>query len=171
MKLPFIKSYCIDTSALIDLRRHYPKNEATFKAVWEEIETLIAEGNMSTMKIVEKEIEKYQGKDDFLIKWISKHKKQLIYPMDSEIWDAATKIMEKHPELIDKKKMMNGEEEADPFLITLACVKGLTIITQESKDNPNKIPAIANKYKINCLNLFEFFNAQNLSFVKKINGT
>jgi hypothetical protein len=167
MKLPFIKSYCIDTSALIDLRRHYPKNEATFKAVWEEIETLIAEGNMITVKMVEKEIEKYQGRDDFLIKWISKHKKQLIYPMDSEIWDAGRKIMEEHPELLDKKKMMNGEEETDPFLIALAYVKGCTIITQENKDNPNRIPSIASKYDIKCINLFEFFSTQGLSFVKK----
>jgi predicted nucleic acid-binding protein len=167
MKLPFIKSYCIDTSVLIDLKRHYPKNEAAFKAIWQEIETLIAEGNMFTVKIVEKEIEKYQGKDDFLIKWINKHKNQLIYPMDSEIWNAGTKIMEKHPELLDKKKMMNGEDEADPFLIALAYVKGCTIITQESKDNLNKIPTVANKYKIKCMNLFEFFNAQGLGFVKK----
>jgi hypothetical protein len=61
MKLPFIKSYCIDTSALIDLKRHYPRSEAVFKAIWQEIETLIEEGNMLTVKIVEKEIEKYQG--------------------------------------------------------------------------------------------------------------
>lgn len=156
-----------DTSALIDLRRHYPRNEAAFKAIWEEIETLIAEGNMFTAKIVEKEIAKYQGKDDFLIKWISKHKKRLIYPMDSEIWGQGTKIIEKHPELLDRKKMMNGDEEADPFLIALAYVKGCTIITQESKEKPNKIPVIANHYQIKCINLFEFFNERGLAFVKK----
>lgn len=167
MKLPFIKSYCIDTSALIDLKRHYPRNEPAFKAIWDEIETLIAEGNMLTVKIVEKEIEKYQGKNDPLKKWIQKHKTKFIVPIDADIWNVGTEIISKYPELLDKKKMMNGDEEADPFLIALAYVKGCTIITQESKTNPIKIPTIASKYDIKCINLFEFFNVQDLGFTKK----
>ncbi len=81
MKL-FDKSYCIDTSALIDLKRHYPKNEPAFKAVWDETEQLIKEGNLFTIKIVEDEIKKYQGKDDFLIRWISARRKKFIIPTE-----------------------------------------------------------------------------------------
>lgn len=165
MKL--FKSYCIDTSALITLKTFYPQNKAAFKAVWEEIEKLILDGNMFTIEIVEEEIKKYQGKDDFLKKWLDKHKKHFIIPIDSEIWDAGTKIMAKHPELCDKKKTLDGDLEADPFLIALAYVKGSTIITQESKDNPNRIPMIARHDRIRCIDLFEFFNEQNLEFVKK----
>ena len=167
MKLPFTKSYCIDTDALITLKTHYPKKEPPFKAIWEEIEKLIKEGNLFSIKIVEKEIRKYQGKDDFLKKWIDAYKKQFIIPIDSEIWSAGEKIMTEHPELLDKKKLSNNDPEADPFLIALAFAKGSTIITQESKSNPNKIPMVASYYRIKCINLFEFFNEQGLEFVKK----
>src|SRR3990172_1090878 len=160
MKLPFIKSYYIDTSALIDLKVRYPKNNPAFKAIWDEIERLIKEDCMFTVKHVEDEIIKYQGKDDFLKKWMDAHKKRLIIPMDSDIWTAGEKVMNEHPELLDKKKLANNDPEADPFLVALAYVKGGTIITQESKDNPNKIPMVARNYKIKCIDLFEFFNEQ-----------
>ena len=166
MKLPFIKSYCIDTNVLITLKAHYPKKAPAFKAVWEEIERLIKEGNMYTVELVEAEIKKYVG-DDFLVKWIKAHKKQFIVPVDSEIWTAGKKIMGEHPELLDKKKLSDNEPEADPFLIALAYSKGATIITQESKTNPNRIPTIAGYYQIPCIDLFEFFNEQKLEFVKR----
>lgn len=166
MKLPFIKSYCIDTSALIDLEQHYPKKEPPFKAIWEEIEKLIKERNMFTIKIVEDEIRKYQG-DNFLKKWINAHRKQFIIPIDSEIWTIGKKVMAEHRELLDEKKLLNNEPEADPFLIVLAYIRGSTIITQENKTKPNKIPVVANSYQIKCINLFEFFNEQSLEFIKK----
>lgn len=166
MKLPFIKSYCIDTDALITLKTYYPKKEGAFKTIWEEIERLIKEGNMFTTKLVEDEIKKYMG-DDFLIKWIKAHRKQFIVPIDSEIWTAGQKIINEHRELLDKKKLSDNEPEADPFLIALAYSRDATIITQESKTNPNKIPTVAGYYQIRCINLFEFFNEQRLEFIKK----
>ncbi|MBU4321477.1 MAG: DUF4411 family protein [Thermodesulfovibrionales bacterium] len=167
MKLPFIKSFCIDTDALIILKTFYPKKEPAFKAIWEEIEKLIKEGNMFTIKFVEEEIEKYQGKDDFLKKWVKARKKHFIVPVNGEIWEAGQKIIREHPELLDQKKLANNEPEADPFLIALAYSRGAIIITQESKTNPNKIPMIAGYYQIPCINLFEFFNEQRLEFIKK----
>ncbi|MBI4683450.1 MAG: DUF4411 family protein [Nitrospirae bacterium] len=167
MKLPFIKSYCIDTNILITLKAYYPKKESAFKAIWDEIERLISDGNMLTINIVEDEIKKYEGKDDFLKRWIKAHRKHFIVPIDSEIWEAGQKIIDEHPELIDQKKMSSNEPEADPFLIALAFVKDCTIVTQESKEKPNKIPMIAGYYQIRCINLFEFFREQGLAFVKR----
>ncbi len=167
MKLPFIKSFCIDTDALITLKTFYPKKEPAFKAIWEEIEKLIKEGNMFTIKFVEEEIKKYQGKDDFLKKWVKARKKHFIVPVNGEIWEAGQKIIREHPELLDQKKLANNEPEADPFLIALAYSRGATIITQENKEKPNKIPTVASYYQIRCISLFEFFNEQGLTFVKK----
>ena len=167
MKLPFDNSYCIDTDALITLKRNYPKNEQAFKAIWEEIEKLIGEEYLFTIKTVEGEIKKYLGKDDFLKKWIDTYKTKFVMPIDSEIWKMGKKVMNEHPDLCDKKKLVTNEPEADPFLIALAYVKNSAIITQESKINPNKIPAVANFYQVKCINLFEFFNERGLKFVKR----
>jgi hypothetical protein len=162
----FEKSYCLDTNALITLDAYYPKKEPAFKAIWQEIEKLVKEGNMFTIKLVEDEIKKYQG-DNFSKRWINARKKQFIRPINSEIWEAGQKIVSEHSELLDKKKLLQNEPEADPFLIALAYVTGSTIITQESKEKPNKIPAVASHYQIRCINLFDFFNEQGLAFVKK----
>ncbi len=165
MKL-FDKSYCIDTNALITLDAYYPKKEVAFKAIWEELERLVEEENLFTIKIVEDEIKKYHG-DNLSKKWINVRKKKFIKPINSEIWEAGQKIIREHPELLDKKKLLQNEPEADPFLIALAFVTGSKIITQESKEKPNKIPVVADHYKIKCINLFEFFDEQGLAFVKK----
>lgn len=165
MKL-FEKSYCPDTNALITLDAYYPKKEQAFKAIWDEIERLVKEGNMFTIKLVEDEIKKYHG-DSFSKRWINARKKQFIKTIDSEIWEAGQKILSEHSELLDKKKLLQNEPEADPFLIALAFVTDSTIITQENKIKPNKIPTVASHYQIRCINLFEFFNEQGLGFVKK----
>jgi hypothetical protein len=165
MKL-FEKSYCIDTDALITLDFYYPKKEEAFKAIWEVMEQLVKEDNLFTIKFVVDEIKEYHG-DNFSKKWIHSRRTQFIKPIDSEIWEAGKKIMRDHPELLDQKKLANNKPEADPFLIALAYKTSSTIITKESKDNPNKIPTVASYYQIKCINLFEFFNEQGLAFVKK----
>ncbi|MDI6784614.1 MAG: DUF4411 family protein, partial [bacterium] len=70
-------------------------------------------------------------------------------------------------DLLNHKKLETGEEEADPFLIALAKTEGAIIITQESKTNPNKIPAVAANYQVKTIDLFEFFNERGLKFIKE----
>jgi len=166
-QLSIIKLYCIDTSALIDLERHYPKIQTAFKAIWEEIEQLIKEGSIFTIETVQEEIEKYQGKEVFLKKWIFKHRRQFIIQIDSQIWKIGQKITAEHPEILDKKKIETGENQADPFLIALAISKVTTIITNENKDKPNKIPLVAAHYGVKSIDLFEFFGERDLKFVKE----
>jgi len=72
------KTYCIDTSALIDLHKYYPRKEPAFRAIWEEIERLIDKGSMFTIDVVEEEINDYQGRDDFLKRWLKEHKKKFV---------------------------------------------------------------------------------------------
>ena len=46
---------------------------------------------------------------------------------------------------------------ADPYLIAMAmCEKGI-IVTQEHKTKANRIPPIAKEFRIDSLNLLEFF--------------
>ena len=64
--------------------------ESTFKyenpvfiAIWEEIEELIKQGLFKTIDFVEDEINSYEGKQDFLKKWVKKWKRYLVVPIDA----------------------------------------------------------------------------------------
>ena len=168
MKLPFGDSYCVDTDALITLMTFYPHNIQTFSAIWQDIETLIKEKRMVSVKYVHDEIKKYQGKNDALKKWAAKqNRKHFFLPIDKEVLSLAQEVIVQFPDLLDKKKLQTGENEADPYLIALARHTGSKIITQENKEKPHKIPLVAAHYQVNSINLFEFFEERGLKFVKE----
>lgn len=64
--------YVIDTSGLIMLESTFKKDNPVFAAIWEEIEDLIKQGCFKTIDFVEQEINDYEGKEDFLKKWVKK---------------------------------------------------------------------------------------------------
>jgi len=85
--------YVIDTSGLIMLDFTFKKSNPVFSAIWEEIEELIQQDLFKTIDFVEDEINSYEGKEDFLKKWLKKWKKILITPVDSQIVNAAIPII------------------------------------------------------------------------------
>ena len=117
--------------------------------------------------VVYDEIMRYLGKDDRLKKWARSHKKRFFISPDQETWQLAQNIIEKFPDLLNKKKLQTGEPDADPFLIALAKSEGATIITQERKDIPNRIPMVALRYSVKSIDLYEFFERRKLKFVKE----
>jgi predicted nucleic acid-binding protein len=167
MKLPFGNKYVVDTDVLITLMKHYPPNKPAFKAIWDEIENLIKQKNIFSTSVVYDEIMKYEGKDDRLRKWAKAHKKRFFIPTNSEIFQLAKDITKVFPDLSDKKKLQTGEPDADPFIIALAQSEGAAIVTQEKKDNPNKIPTVADHYNIKSIDIFEFFAERGLKFIKE----
>ena len=84
-------TYCIDTSALIDLKWVYPW--VTFPTLWEKIGNLIKQGRLIAPQQVLKEIEK---KDDELLKWLKKHKK-MFKMLNQQQVDTAKDILSKLP--------------------------------------------------------------------------
>jgi len=167
MKLPFGDSYVIDTNVLITLMTHHPKDKPAYQAIWDEIESLIKQGKIFSTIVVYEEMMRYLGKDDRLKKWAISHKKRFFISPDEETWRLAQGIAKKFPDLLDKKKLQTGDPDADPFLIALSKSEGATIITQERKDLPNRIPAVASHYKVRSIDLYEFFEERKLKFVKE----
>jgi predicted nucleic acid-binding protein len=167
MKLPFGDSYVVDTNVLITLMAHHPPDKPAYQAIWNEIEVLIKQENIFSTMVVYEEIIKYLGKNDQLKKWAVSHKKRFFILPDEETWQFAQDIIKKFPDLLDKKKLQTGEPDADPFLIALAKSEGATIITQERKDLPNRIPMVASHYKVKSIDLYEFFEERKLKFVKE----
>ena len=68
---------------------------------------------------------------------------------------------------LNKNKLANGKDEADPYLIAYCKKNNFVLITSESKYKPNKIPAVANKNGVYNINISEFFEARGLKMVRK----
>lgn len=151
-------SYCIDTSALIDLKRLYPRK--IFPSLWENIEKLISQGRIVSPREVFKELEQYADKNDELLKWTKKHKK-MFKDLDDAQMQHIHKILNEYPKLVDASKQ---GPQADPFIIALAMADGHCVITQESQTKINKIPDVCKKYDVKCISLIEFFIEQKWKF-------
>ncbi len=167
MKLAFGNNYVVDTDVLITLMTYHPQDKPAYQAIWGEIEVLTKRKNIFSTMVVYDEIIKYLGKNDQLKKWAISHKKRFFISPDQETWQLAQDIIKKFPDLLNKKKLQTGEPDADPFLIALAKSEGATIITQERKDLPNRIPMVALHYSVKSIDLYEFFEERKLKFVKE----
>jgi len=163
------KVYVIDTSGLIMLVSTFKYDNPVFAAIWEEIEELIKVGCFRTIDFVEDEIDNYEGKEDFLKKWIKKWKRLLIFDTDIETLNAAKPIIneEYNSGFFDAKKQAAGQEEADPYLIAYCKVHNFTLITNESKVKSNRIPAVAAKNGVTCIDIFDFLKERELKMERK----
>lgn len=147
------KGFCIDTCALIDLRRvHYPPD--VFPGVWDDIEGLIDQGLLIAPSEVFNEL---KGVDDDILRWARRFKKMFIASDENQLREV-TDILVKFPRLIDPNKTT---PEADPFLIALAKSTRWAVVTSEKpRADPSarpKIPDVCKSYGIGCISLVEFF--------------
>lgn len=164
-----IPVYVIDTSGLIILESTFKRDNPVFAAIWEEIEDLISQGCFRTIDFVEREINSYEGKEDFLKNWVKKWKKRLVVKTDEASFNASIPIIneEYNTGFFDSKKQAEGKEEADPYLIGYCIIHGCTLITNESKIKPNKIPAVCNKHGVKCMDINEFLIERGLRMERK----
>ena len=161
--------YVIDTSGLIALESTFKYENPVFIAIWEEIEELIGHGCFKTIDFVEAEINSYQGKQDFLKKWMKKWKRLLVVPTDAASIRAAIPIIneEYSSGFFDAKKQAEGKEEADPYLIAYCKTYDCVLITNESKTKPNKIPGVSAKNGVKCIDINDFLIERELKMERK----
>lgn len=161
--------YIIDTSALILLDLTFKRINPVFIAIWEEIEELIIQGSFQTIDFVENEINSYEGKEDFLKKWVKKWKKYLVVATDIESINAAIPIIneEYRSGFFDAKKQAEGKEEADPYLIGYCKIHQCVLITNESKTKPNKIRGVSEKNGVKCIDINDFLIERELKMERK----
>jgi hypothetical protein len=161
--------YIIDTSGLIMLESIFKYDNPVFSAIWEEIEELIKTGCFRTIDFVEDEINSYEGKQDFLLKWVKKWKKLLVVSTDAESINAAIPIIndEFSSGFFNAKKQAEGKEEADPYLIAYCKIHDYVLITSESKIKPNKIPAVSAKNGVRCIDINDFLIERELKMERK----
>jgi len=161
--------YVIDTSGLIMLESTFKRDNPVFTAIWEEIEDLIIQGHFRTIDFVEQEINSYEGKQDFLKTWVKKWKKRLVVKTDEASFNASIPIIneEYSTGFFDAKKQAEGKEEADPYLIGYCVIHRCTLITNESKIKPNKIPTVCGKHGVRCIDINDFLIERGLKMERK----
>ncbi|MBS1759153.1 MAG: DUF4411 family protein [Bacteroidetes bacterium] len=161
--------YLIDTSGLIMLEATFKRDNPVFTAIWEEIEDLISQDSFKTIDFVEEEINSYEGKQEFLKNWVKKWKKHFVVKTDAASINAAIPIIndEYNSGFFDAKKQAEGKEEADPYLIGYCKVHNCILITNESKTKHNKIPAVANKNEVTCIDIYDFLKERGLRMERK----
>lgn len=115
--------YCIDTSSLIAAwQERYPIEN--FPSFWRKVEELIAAKRAVAPIDVLNEVQK---RSDDLHAWL-KARAEMFRELDEAIQVEAGKVLTQFPRLVGQKKLRTS---ADPFVIALARVEGLQIVTDE----------------------------------------
>jgi len=163
----FGPDYCIDTSALVDLRRRRYAPDV-FPSVWKRIEELVDEKRLIAHQQVFEELKIRADRNDNLLKWAKTHK-HLFTGLNKAQSEHVQNILKVFPKLIDEKK---ETPEADPFVIALAIVDNRIVITSEQPANIDvnknarpKIPDVCKHFKVKCIyDLLEFFRQEKWEF-------
>lgn len=152
--------YSLDTSALLDgWVRYYPP--ATFGTLWQNIEGLIANGDLRAVDEVFQELSK-QG-DDAVVQWC-KSQDDFLINLDESIQLKVAEILTTHPNLVDSGK---GRSGADPFVIALAENHACAVVTAEvatNKSSKPRIPDVCKDRHVRCITLLQMIQEQNWRF-------
>lgn len=150
--------YSIDTSGFLDAWvRNYP--EDVFPTIWQQMDTAAKDGTILASDEVLRELER---KEDGAHNWM-KDRPEMIVSLDAEIERHVRQIMQRYPRLVDTKK---GRSGGDPFVIAVARVRGITVITAENatrKLDVPRIPDVCGDLGIRCIRLLDFFREQKWS--------
>jgi len=152
-------AYCIDTSAILDgWVRYYPRD--VFPTLWDKLEKMIAEGRLVAPDEVLKELSR---NDDDLHRW-ARLQDGMFCPLEDDVQIATTQILGTFPKLVNNER---NRSIADPFVIAVAKVRKLAVVTGEKrKGNTSrpKIPDVCEAYGIRCLTLLELMKSEGWKF-------
>lgn len=134
-------AYVFDTSGLIGAwMRSYPPD--SFPRLWDEMDRLIDAGRAFAPQEVYEEL---SAQDDDLLKWVKDRKEAFVVPTNRAVMLEARAILGAHKNLT---KTGTGRNRADPFVIALASVKSLPVVTGEQggTDAKPKIPSVCDAW-------------------------
>jgi hypothetical protein len=153
--------YSLDTSAFLDgWSRWYPIQ--TFPSLWDNLGQLIDNGDIVTIQMV---IDELRAGSAGPIKWLKGRSKNIVVPLDTAIQAEVKVIMTQFPTLVNHS---TGKSKADPFVIALAKVHNLTVLTGEKRSRTPgvvRIPDVCDHFTIPHINLMGLIKRQGWKFV------
>lgn len=161
-------TYCIDSNALIDVKRHYPSSAF---GVWPALEQLVFRGRMFAPIQVFDEIQEW---DDELASWARQHK-SMFRGTTVEVADKVAQIQKEIGALGDLSKL---PEPADPWVVAWTVLQndrlggGLfptrcVAVTHEGRRKPGaryKIPDACDHFHVACVRIIDVFAAEGWRF-------
>lgn len=158
-----MQKYSIDASAILDAWvRYYPHD--TFPSFWERFKVLIKSGSGIAVELIEHEISK---KDDGCHKWFTQNNlNEFFIELTAAVQTEVSAILQNpnYQRLVEERK---GTYGADPFVIALAKVEDLIVVTGERATNniaKPKIPDVCNDMGIECINILDLMRREGWRF-------
>ncbi len=146
--------YIIDTSSILSQKPDENYRRNVYKTLWDRIDYMVESQEIVTCSEIADEVE-----DESIKVWMTKCKMKVL-PIDDEIQDNVCLIVnEVNKNIVDFKA---NKSSGDVFLIATAQKYGLTVITEEGKNSPKKIPYTCNLLGIRCVNILEFMEENNI---------
>lgn len=160
-----VRRYCIDTSSLVDLKRHYPRK--SLRALWDLLEQLADDGRLIAPHEVRRELEQVE---DEMKAW-AKARAGSFVPIDGEQGDALREIQAGFPGVSASAK---PGPHADPWCLALSLLRTRAgeelYLINEEKDTTtrsDKIPYVARHFKIQWARVLDIPSLEGLEFYLK----
>jgi len=152
-ELPY--KYIIDTSSLLSQKEGEPHNRKTYVTMWANIEQYIKDSIIIICSEIAEEVQDSEIND-----WLSSLACAVI-EIDEEIQQNVIRIVTSNPSLIEFRQ---NKSSGDAFLIATAMKYNLTVITEEGKLSPKKIPYVCHNLGVDCININELCEKENWTF-------
>lgn len=154
-ELPY--KYIMDTSSILSQKPGEAHNRLVYKSKWSKIENYIRERIIVTCSEVKEEV-----RDKDIQQWLVAHHCAVL-EIDDIVQENVIKIVTENPKMIEFTGK-SGTSSGDAFLIATAMKYGLTVITEENRDSPRKIPQICKKYSIGSVNVTQLCESEGWTF-------
>lgn len=149
--------YIIDTCAILTQKPNEAHKRSVYKKLWSNIDNLIENNVMVICSEIDDELQ-----DEEIVTIMNKLNCTVI-EIDDTIQQNVIKIVTENPKMLSfgNKK---GSSSGDAFLIATAMAYNLTVVTEENKDSPNKVPKICEKYNVKCVDINGLCELENWTF-------
>jgi Domain of unknown function (DUF4411) len=160
--------YCLDTSFFIDLWSDEGAfSRGVFVGIWDALEEGVANCSIIAPSVVRDELRDTTDADQKA--WVSGHSSVFV-PLDLTQVSALTEIVRKFPGYANEARNL-----ADPAVIALAKVDGLTVLSSENwvtqvGKNP-KMPNVCEAFGVKCLNVKAFCQAEAIELTRGATAT
>jgi hypothetical protein len=152
--------YSIDASALIDgWVRYYPPD--VLPTLWENLDSLVRDGRLRATDDVRLELERGS---DALYEWC-RDRDGMFRAQSDAVQERVANIVNRFPSFVPERSP--DGIWADPFVIALAQVDGLAVVTGERRAAANarpKIPNVCEALSVECINFLDFIRREGWRF-------
>jgi len=155
-------TYVFDSTCFRILGNFYP---GRFPAVWTNLDGMVAEGRLLSVREAFKELD-HSGTKEYVRKWIKLNKTIFVLPTEEETLFVSEIFKVPHFQyMVGHKQLLVGTPVADPFLVACAKVRRACLVTDEaSKPNSARIPIVCSHFKVDCITLEEFMEQEGWEF-------